>query len=340
MLEPKVHRAYVMIALNLGLVTEGQALEGVDVTLEELSQQEYIDLPVLIQLVSNVNKYAQVAHWPAVLGAHLGAASHGAVGYVTLSAPSVGKALTTFVHWFKLRCQTYQYEIEQTTEFVDIVIHDTSNNPLFASVFFSAFVRAFEVLIAQLIGSVPANATHIQFSQPPEVGIETLKPIYQSNLKVDGSVNRFRISNEVWYMASPLYDKDAFEFNLKQCALLLEQQATYRRLDLYIQAQLHAHFQSATVIPNALTLTPTLQSIAATLAMSERTLIRKLDELKSPFMQLLQQERAATAKTLLAQAGLTIYQIANILGYRESANFCRAFKTWVGLTPSQYRRQH
>jgi AraC-like DNA-binding protein len=50
--------------------------------------------------------------------------------------------------------------------------------------------------------------------------------------------------------------------------------------------------------------------------------------------------RRNEAFILLTEGRLSIEQIAGRLGYRDPANFTRAFKAWTGETPRQYRDQN
>lgn len=45
------------------------------------------------------------------------------------------------------------------------------------------------------------------------------------------------------------------------------------------------------------------------------------------------------AKTALTETDKNITEIADELGYSTSANFIRAFKTEMQMTPTQYREQ-
>lgn len=83
---------------------------------------------------------------------------------------------------------------------------------------------------------------------------------------------------------------------------------------------------------------PDLPSIATKLNMSERTLKRKLAEQGLSFSTLLDDVRQRDACILLADAGLTVQDIAIRLGYQDRANFSRAFRRWTGLTPTEYRQ--
>lgn len=55
--------------------------------------------------------------------------------------------------------------------------------------------------------------------------------------------------------------------------------------------------------------------------------------------QLLQQRLQREARRRLAYVGMPIAQVAQVLGFKDPAYFCRFFKRQTGLSPSQYRQQ-
>jgi AraC-like DNA-binding protein len=80
-----------------------------------------------------------------------------------------------------------------------------------------------------------------------------------------------------------------------------------------------------------------ISNVAKRLAMSTRTLSRKLREEGVAFAELLEETRAALAKSYLAERDLPVSEIAWLLGYREVSSFNHAFKRWTGMTPRQFR---
>ena len=57
----------------------------------------------------------------------------------------------------------------------------------------------------------------------------------------------------------------------------------------------------------------------------------------APTMARLEAARRRDALRLLDNRALTAQEVAEMLGYRDAANFTRAFRRWTGQTPSQYR---
>ncbi|MBV1790694.1 AraC family transcriptional regulator [Marinobacterium sp. D7] len=80
------------------------------------------------------------------------------------------------------------------------------------------------------------------------------------------------------------------------------------------------------------------EEIAASMAMTTRTLRRKLTEEKTSFQEIKNIARRDTAIHLLSQKNLPIASIAHQLGYSDAPSFSRAFKEWTGVTPKSYKR--
>jgi AraC-like DNA-binding protein len=82
-----------------------------------------------------------------------------------------------------------------------------------------------------------------------------------------------------------------------------------------------------------------LASIAAELELSPRTLQRKLAESGASFQQVLDDARHALAQDYLRQRGLSLADIAFLLGYQEQSAFTHAFREWSGVNPGAWRER-
>lgn len=82
---------------------------------------------------------------------------------------------------------------------------------------------------------------------------------------------------------------------------------------------------------------PTLEEVAARLAVSARTVNRRLAAEGTCYRDLLQEVRADLAERLLTEGART-KDIAQRLGYAEPAAFIHAFQRWKGVPPGRYRR--
>jgi AraC-like DNA-binding protein/DNA-binding Lrp family transcriptional regulator len=77
--------------------------------------------------------------------------------------------------------------------------------------------------------------------------------------------------------------------------------------------------------------------IARRLGLSQRTFARRLSLESLTFSEILESLRRDLAEQYLADPGLSISQIAWILGYRENSAFAHAFRRWTGKTPRRAR---
>jgi AraC-like DNA-binding protein len=78
-------------------------------------------------------------------------------------------------------------------------------------------------------------------------------------------------------------------------------------------------------------------SVAEDLGLAPRTLQRKLADAGSSFQQVLDEARFALARDYLRQPGLSLVDIAFLLGYQEQSAFTHAFREWSGMNPGAWR---
>lgn len=83
-----------------------------------------------------------------------------------------------------------------------------------------------------------------------------------------------------------------------------------------------------------------VQSIAADLLMSPRTLQRRLREEGTTLTTILIERRLARARRLLVDTTKSITDIGYMLGFSDTPHFTRTFVAATGSPPSQWRRSH
>jgi len=84
---------------------------------------------------------------------------------------------------------------------------------------------------------------------------------------------------------------------------------------------------------------PRREDIAASLALTDRTLQRRLHAEKTSYQQLLDEARRELARKYLADEHYSLGQIADLLGFVDQSNFFRAARRWFGMPPGQYRQK-
>lgn len=82
---------------------------------------------------------------------------------------------------------------------------------------------------------------------------------------------------------------------------------------------------------------PSLARIARRMALSPRTLQRRLADEQTTFADVLDETRRHVAQAYVKDRGLALTEVAYLLGFSEQSAFSRAFQRWWGMPPSQFR---
>lgn len=82
---------------------------------------------------------------------------------------------------------------------------------------------------------------------------------------------------------------------------------------------------------------PTLPTVASELALSTRTLQRKLADAGVTFQQVVENTRRELAHHYLREGTVELNETAYLLGYEDPNSFYRAFHDWEGVTPGEWR---
>lgn len=79
------------------------------------------------------------------------------------------------------------------------------------------------------------------------------------------------------------------------------------------------------------------EKIAAQLHMSERSLQSKLAARNTSYRQLLNETRQELAIQYIQQGLHSVSEATYLLGFADISSFSRAFRSWMGVSPSEYR---
>lgn len=82
---------------------------------------------------------------------------------------------------------------------------------------------------------------------------------------------------------------------------------------------------------------PNMDDMAKTLAVSTRTLRRRLADENTSYQTVVTEFRVAMAKRYLDETTLPANEVAELVGYSDPANLYRLFRRAAGQTPQQYR---
>lgn len=82
-----------------------------------------------------------------------------------------------------------------------------------------------------------------------------------------------------------------------------------------------------------------IDDVAKEMAVSSRTLQRKLSSENTTFIKQLNHTRELMARNFLKDRRISNDEIAFLIGYSDANAFSRAFRGWTGMTVGEYRKQ-
>lgn len=172
------------------------------------------------------------------------------------------------------------------------------------------------------------SLSRIEFQGPPPeyaddiAALVGITPIYHSHHNMLG------VTVEEADRLLPTYDAQLVRLMDEQCRYQLERRQQTGVTGLVRQQ-----------ILGPLGLVASLEEVAKALAMSPRSLRRKLDSEGTHYKSVLDQERQQIAQQLLRGSNMKLDELAFHLGYTDSASFSRAFRRWTGCSPGEFRNQ-
>jgi AraC-like DNA-binding protein len=85
---------------------------------------------------------------------------------------------------------------------------------------------------------------------------------------------------------------------------------------------------------------PSRKDVAEHLNLSVRTLQRRLSDAGTTFQRLVEDTRRELARHYLGERTVELSEAAFLLGYEDTNSFHRAFQSWEGTSPGEWRSRH
>ena len=107
-------------------------------------------------------------------------------------------------------------------------------------------------------------------------------------------------------------------------------------IDLELEASTADRVKSALLemLPSGQT---SIEEVANRLAISKRSIQRRLNAEGSNYQTVLNATREELAKHYLSKSSFSQGEISFLLGFQDTNSFTRAFSSWTGKTPGQFR---
>jgi AraC-like DNA-binding protein len=331
--------AYARLTLQSGVASTRELLRGVGIGEDALVDADFIDASDLAALFRNYDRCSKDRAWTARLGSQFNIAAHGPLGFAALSAPTLGEAMDVMGSLNASRNTAATARTCATETHYCMYVEDATGDPDFGPWLMEVVLKVMEVLLSTILGHPVGKNVLICFAHPAPQGATRLIACYDATVQFDAPVNSIAVPLAWRQLPSPLYDEPVYRANVIKCRELIAAREQVGSIAVAVRNQLRNHFDSRMLDTGKSLPPPTLEQVADDMHLTSRTLIRKLQREQTAYKELLESLRREYAENLLRDARLNVADVADILGYREVANFSRAFRRWYGTSPAAWRRQ-
>ena len=260
--------------------------------------------------------------------AHFPLTAHGPVGMLAITSANLGEALQGALRYAPLVMPAFRMHREDVGDEVHIVVEANHD---FGAVhdFFTETVVLASTKVTPFLKHPIAGAS-VHFTHAPLGPAADYERAFEGRFHFGGAQNKLVFPRQA--LGIPLIAPSKASHMMMKATL--EQQRLARLDTKPVTQEVKAHLRVALRKKKAVT----AETLAETLAMSARTLSRRLQEEGSTLPQLKQDVSLEHAKVLLLENQLSIQQVAEATGFSDATSFARAFKRATGQTPSEARQ--
>jgi AraC-like DNA-binding protein len=324
-----------MVAGNL----EAAAAYGLPA--RELAAQAGIDPRDLADPDGRVPFDSHVRLWQAIdadpraqdfgfwLGANVSLRMLGVVGFAMQHAPDVRAAFGCLERYRRLINDQVSPIIDELPDRVVFRRAELPEIARLATIVVAAPVGTL-TLLRELTGvsaSTPL-ALEAAFQHPAPANVERYYGVLGCPIAFNAPETRIALRREAFALPVRRPDPGLFAYLERHASALQARVADRQSLSARIREAIVGQLSEGE---------PSQALLARQLALSERTLQRRLRDEGTSFAALLEQIRSELSLMYLSDDALAIFEVAYLLGYSEPSAFNRAFKRWTGQSPREYR---
>lgn len=290
------------------------------------SQKGAIELDQFKHLILSAISLSGEPGLGLMVGRNLGLTTHGMLGYAISASSCLREAVELFSRYLNTRTPLLRIETSSSDDVFSIELHlcyplDKIEIPFLES----AVVTIINMIKQVTENKPPIKAIRFPFKQPSYRNL--YDEIFSCSLTFKNSVACICLLKEQIDKPLPM----ANEMSLEQAKAICEQELSKLQMQQSFSQRVRKRLLS---YKDGF---PSLREIAEHFNYSQRTFHRRLKEDNTCYSDILKSVRRFKATTLLIHSNLSVLEISYSLGYSDIANFRKAFKTWEGRSPSEFR---
>ncbi|MBZ0231706.1 MAG: AraC family transcriptional regulator [Deltaproteobacteria bacterium] len=249
------------------------------------------------------------------------------IDFLAASAPTVGEGLARVARYFPLVNSALAWELgDERTQMRVTLAHPTVPGELPRP--YAEYALAVTILHCRRASGFdwPLVEVAFAFESPPDAAAH--EAAFGCPARFGQPRNEFVISRATWELPSQAPSSELLRTLEEHADRLIAGLGREHVISVQVARLVTEELQGGE---------PSLAKIARRMAMSPRTLQRRLELEGTTFADVLDRTRRHFAQAYMKDRGLALTEIAYLLGFSEPSAFTRAFQRWYGTSPSQYR---
>ena len=302
-------------------ILEGTGIEPTDVA----ALGEEITVGQQLRQCRNLNAVAP-SGWGLAVGARLGTISHGGLGFGAVSAPTLGDALELLVRFGHVRDPCFGFQLRKLPREVRIEIHERIDLLEIERIpEIETFLLSLQAMVESILGR-KLEGTKVEVAARP-AHADLYRRYFSGAIRFGAEVSALVVPASWLDHPSPFADAAVHRTSVQKLEAMAERLQGNRYTPALVEELMASGGQGGR----------SLEEVAERLAVSTRTLIRRLREAGTTYRELRDAHRRKRAQELLSDTSLTAAEVAYRLGFEDPSNFGKACHRWFGCSPGTLR---
>ncbi|RRJ84640.1 AraC family transcriptional regulator [Aestuariirhabdus litorea] len=263
---------------------------------------------------------------------HVQPGSYSVLGYISMNCDTLGSALKRIVPYEKLIGDMGTSSIEYYNDHTVLHWSCHYDDPEVVSHMVDNHLASW-LAYGRWITDGEGSPLKVSLMRPqPEPAVkDEYRSAFGCPVYFGQSMNALFLKND--YLKLPLRqsNRQLLQTLEEHARALITEQNTEQSLALRVRYALKQKIRDGV---------PRKDLVADKLAMTPRTMQRKLRQENTSYQQILDRLRQESAEHFLLETAMPITGIALRLGFSEPRSFHRSFKQWFGITPGEYRARN
>ncbi len=302
--------------------------DGIALGRDELMRGGDIRLADFLHVLRTGDRLLSGEQLGFLLGRKMHVFAMGPVGAGLALAPSLRDGLQLLEGYARLHATYINIVASSTTRGLTVRILYERETGYVERLHTQTAVMLLQQYLESVLGA-PINDVRYRFAMPESDDSDEYRAALSGIVEFGAEANEVCIPHRWLDLPSPFYHAELWHQAQISLARSLKEQSETKGTPFTQHV--------STLLRTSDTPIPDMADVAFRLHISGRTLNRHLRAENTSFRQLKSRALASHAKLYLRETDHSVEAIAGTLGYRDTANFRRAFRKSVGCSPNEYR---